>query len=59
MGTHLLAKAHIAKVNKSTRTEVSELTSTTVGETALALLKRQGTHGVTIVTTQKKFIFDS
>jgi hypothetical protein len=59
MGTHLLAKAHIAKLNKLTESEVSELTRTTIGETALAILKRQGSRGITIVRMQKKFIFDS
>jgi hypothetical protein len=59
MGTHLLAKGHIAKFNKLTESEVSELTSTTIGETALAILKRQGSRGITIVRMQKKFIFYS
>jgi len=35
----LLAKAHIAKSNESTESEVTELTSLTVDETALAILK--------------------
>jgi len=39
MGKHLLAKAHIAKLNELTESEVSELTSTTVDETASAILK--------------------
>jgi len=59
MGNHLLAKAHIAKLNKLTESEVSELTSTTVDGTALAILKRQGSCGITIVRSQKKFIFNS
>jgi len=42
MGKHMLAKAHIAKINRLTESEVSELTSTTVDETPLAILKRQG-----------------
>jgi len=42
MATHLLAKAHIAKLNELTETEVTELTSLTVDEKALAILKRQG-----------------
>jgi len=40
MGKHLLAKAHIAKLNKSTESEVTELSSSMVDETALAILKR-------------------
>ena len=42
MGKHLLAKAHIAKFNKLTQSEVTDLTSSTVDETALAILTRQG-----------------
>jgi hypothetical protein len=34
MGKHLLAKAHIAKLNELTVSEVTELTSSTVNETA-------------------------
>jgi hypothetical protein len=50
MGKHLLAKAHIAKLNELTDSEVTELTSTTVDETAFAILKRQGSRGITIVS---------
>jgi len=59
MGKHLLAQAHIAKLNQLTEMEVSQLTSTTVDETALAMLKRQGSCGITIVSAQKKFVFNS
>jgi hypothetical protein len=58
MGKHLLAKAHIAKLNELTESEVTELTSSTVDETALAILKRQGSRGITIVSLQRKTIFD-
>jgi len=58
MGKHLLAKAHIAKLNELTESEVTELTSSTVDETALAILKRQGSRGITIVSSQRKIIFD-
>ena len=58
MGKHLLAKAHIAKLNELTESEVTELTSTTVDETALAILKRHGSRGITIVSLQRKTIFD-
>jgi len=58
MGKHLLAKAHIAKLYKLTESEVTELTSSTVDETALAILKRQGSRGITIVSLQRKTIFD-
>jgi hypothetical protein len=58
IGKHLLAKAHIAKSNKLTESEVTQLTSLTVDETALAILKRQGSHGITIVSVARKMIFD-
>ena len=58
MGKQLLAKAHIAKLNELTESEVTELTSSTVEETALAILKRQGSRGITIVSLQRKTIFD-
>jgi hypothetical protein len=58
MGKHLLAKAHIARLNELTESQVTELTSSTVDETALAILKRQGSRGITIVCLQRKTIFD-
>jgi len=58
MGKQLLAKAHIAKLNKSNESEVIELTSLTVDETALAILKRQGILAITIVSSQRKITFD-
>jgi hypothetical protein len=58
MGKHLLAKAHIAKLNELTESEVTKLTSSMVDQTALAILKRQGSHGITIVSLQRKTIFD-
>ena len=58
MGKHLQATAHIAKLNELTESEVTELTSSTVDETALAILKRQGSRGITIVSLQRKLIFD-
>jgi len=57
MGKHLLAKAHIAKLSELTESEVTELTSSMVDETALAIRKRQGSCGITIVWVQKKIIF--
>ena len=59
MRNYLLAKAHIAKLNKLTESEVIELTSSMVDETALAILKRQGCRGIPIVCSQRKIIFDS
>jgi len=58
-GKHLLAKAQIAKLNELTESEVTVRTSSTVDETALAILTRQRSCGITIVSLQKKTIFDS
>jgi len=58
MGKHLLAEAHIAKLNEITESEVTELTSSMVDETALAILKRQGSRGITIVSLQRRIICD-
>jgi hypothetical protein len=58
MGNHLLAKAHITKLNELTETADTELTSSTVEETPLAIMKRQGSRGITIVSLQRKLIFD-
>jgi len=57
-GGTLAAKAHIAKLNQLTESEVTELTSSMVDETALAIMKRQGSGGITIVSSQRKIIFD-
>jgi len=57
IGNHLLAKAHIAKLNELTESEVSELTSSTVDEKTLEILKREGSRGFTIVSLQRKFFF--
>jgi len=54
MGKPLLAKAHIAKLNQLTVSEVTELTSSTVDETAGAVLKWQGSRGIPIVSSQRK-----
>jgi len=58
MGKHLLAKAHIANLNELTESEVTELSSSAVDETASAILKRQGSRGITTVGLQRKTIFD-
>jgi hypothetical protein len=57
MGKHLLANAHIAKLNELTLSEVTELTSSTVDETALAVHKRRGSRGIPIVSSANKFKF--
>jgi hypothetical protein len=57
MGQHLLANPHIAKFNEQTESYVSLLTFNTIEETAVAMLKRPGSCGITIIRSQKKFIF--
>jgi hypothetical protein len=57
MGKHLLAKAHITKLNELTVSEVTELTRSTVDVTALAILIRPGSRGIPIVSSQKKIKF--
>jgi len=58
MGKHFLAKARTTKLNELTESEVTELTSLTVDETALAILKRQGSRRITIVSLQMQIRFD-
>jgi len=58
MGKHLQAKAHITKLNELTLSEIEELTSSPVDEAALVILKRQGSCGITIVSSQEKFLGD-
>jgi len=58
IGKHLLPKAYIVKFNGLTESEVTELTSSTIDETALAILKRQGSWGITTVSTWRKFIIN-
>jgi len=57
-GKHLRTKAHIARLNELTESEVTELTSLSVNETAQAILKRQGSQRSTILSWQRKFIVD-
>jgi hypothetical protein len=58
IGKHLLAKEHIAKLNKLPESEVTEWTSLTVDETALAILKRQGSLRITLLSVQRKILCD-
>jgi len=58
MGKHLLAKAYIARLNRLTESEVTELTSTAVHYTTFVILNRQGSRGITIASSLRKFIFD-
>jgi len=57
MGKHTLAKAHIAKLNELTVSEVTKLTGSMVDETDLAILKRKGNRGILIVSSQRKLKF--
>jgi len=59
MGNQLLAEAHLAKLYELTESDIFELTSTTIDETALVILKTPGSGGITLVRLQRKFIFDS
>jgi hypothetical protein len=55
MWKQLLARAHILKLNELTESQLSELSSLMVDETALAILTRQGSRGITIVSLLKEF----
>jgi len=59
MGQRLLANVLIAKLTELIESEVSELTSTMVDGTALAILKKHGRRGITIVSSEMIFIFDT
>jgi len=59
MGKHLLAKAHIAKLNGLPVSEVPELSSSMVDETVLAILKRHGSPGIIIVSSLRNILFDT
>jgi len=58
MGKHLLAMEHIAKLNELTVSEVSDLTCSTVDESALPILKRNRCRSIPIVSSQTKFKFN-
>ena len=58
IGTNVLARAHIATFDELTELEFTELTCSTVDETALAILKRPWSWGITILSSWRKIIFD-
>jgi hypothetical protein len=58
MGKHLLEKAHITKLNELTESQLTEWTGSTVDETALAILKSEGSQGITIVSSLSQIVFD-
>jgi len=57
-GETLAAKAHIAKLNGLIESQVTQLTSSMVDETAVPILKGQGSRGITIVSLQRKIRFN-
>jgi len=57
-GKYLPAKAHITKFKQLTESEVTELTSSMVDETALTILRRQGSRLITIVSSKRNFELD-
>jgi len=57
MGKHLLVQAHITNLKELTVSEVTEFSSSTVDETALAILRQEGSWGIPIVSSQRKFKF--
>jgi hypothetical protein len=58
MAKPLRSKPYLAKLNKFTETEVMELTSTAVDDTALAIFKWEGSKGITIIRFQRNIRFD-
>jgi hypothetical protein len=58
IGDDLLAKAYITQLNKFAESEVTELTSLTVDDTDVDNLKSKESGGITIVSSQRKIIFD-
>ena len=54
----MLGKVEIAQLNELTESEVTKLRSSTVDETGLAILKRQGSRGITVASSLRKMIFD-
>lgn len=58
MGKHLLPKPHIAHWNKSIVTIVTELTTWTATEIAVAILKKQRRPGIASVSLKREIIFN-
>jgi hypothetical protein len=58
MGKYMLRKAHIAKLTELTWSKVTQLTSSMVDESAVAILKMQGSRGITTVSSHRKSLFD-
>jgi len=58
MEKHLLTKAHMAKFNRLTESEVTELISLIIDETGLAILNRPESREITILSSQSLTILD-
>jgi hypothetical protein len=58
LGIQLWPEGYIAKLNKLSELEFTKLTSSTVNETALAILMTQGSRGIQILSFQRKFTFN-
>jgi hypothetical protein len=58
MGKHLLGKVQISRLNDITVSEGTELTSSTVDEMALAIIKKQASRGIPIVSSLRKFVYN-
>jgi len=58
MGKYLAAQTHITELNILPEPEATELTSWRVANPASAILKRQESRGIQIVSSQRKFLFD-
>jgi hypothetical protein len=55
---HLLPNAQITELNDITESDVTQLITLMVDQTALAIQMRKGIWGTTTVSSQRKFIFD-
>jgi len=47
-----------AEVKKLAESQFTELRNSTVKDTSLAILKRQGSQGISIVLSKKKFVLE-
>jgi len=57
MGKYVLANAPIPMLNELTMSEVTGLTSSTIHETSLAILKMEESQGIIIVSSHRQIIF--
>jgi hypothetical protein len=57
-GKYLVGKSSLHNIKRTNRGKIDEIAWLTVDATALAILKRQGCRGITVVSGQKKFLFE-